>query len=337
MFKDFLLQENITGYRAKQFWQQYLLQGATSAAEITTWPKELREKLAQQGEFLPLKEKQVFTAKDGNTVKVLFERPDGLVIESVLMRHRDGRNTICVSSMVGCPVGCVFCATGKMGFLANLTAEEIVEQVIYFARILRKENEKVTNVVFMGMGEPLLNYEPVLEAVKILTDPDFLGLSDRRISISTSGYPKQIIKLVESGYKGKLAISLHAPNQELRASLMPVAVANPLPELMASLDRFVELTNKRVFYEYLLLDGVNDTVEHAAELALLLRGRLAHVNLIPFNPIPGTALTKSSRTKVQAFLDELEAQGITATIRVPFGVEIAGACGQLATKISANS
>jgi 23S rRNA (adenine2503-C2)-methyltransferase len=234
--------------------------------------------------------------------------------------------------MIGCPVGCLFCATGKLGFIANLSADEIVEQVLYFQRILKKENAHVTNVVFMGMGEPLLNLDEVLKAVAILTDPEKMALSDRRISISTSGYILQLEKLLQSGYKGKLAISLHAPEQSLRATLMPVAALNPLPELMLALDKFTKETNKRIFYEYLLINGVNDSDTEALQLAYLLKGKLAHVNLIPFNQVPGSDWKRSPKDSVALFLDILTAHGISATVRASMGTDIAGACGQLAGK-----
>jgi len=237
--------------------------------------------------------------------------------------------------MIGCPVGCVFCATGRMGFIANLTADEIIEQVLYFGRILKPLNKNITNVVFMGMGEPLLNLPQVLAAVEILTNPEKMGLSDRRVAISTSGYIKQLYNLVESGFKGRLAISLHAPNQVLRAKLMPVSKIHPLNELMYALDAYVAKTNKRIFYEYLLLDNVNDSTEHANELADLLYGRLAHVNLIPFNSIGDPELKKSRRETVIKFQEQLTARGISATIRVTMGSDIAGACGQLATDTAA--
>jgi len=282
--------------------------------------------------LLSLNPKKTLVTENGATTKILFTRlSDNLQFESVLMRHDDGRNTVCVSCMVGCPVNCAFCATGKLGFKANLTYEEIVDQVIYFAHILKAENLVVSNVVYMGMGEPMLNLESVVRSVTILTDPNKVGLSPRRITISTAGYAPQIIKLTDMNYAGNMAISLHAPNQELREKLMPVAKNYKLPELMKSIDYYVSKTNRRVSYEYILIDGLNDTEQHAKELAELLRGRLVHVNLIPYNPVSSLKFQKSSRNRVYKFLHFLEDKGVNATIRVTMGDDTNAACGQLAS------
>ncbi len=335
MFNEFLETEKLPAFRLRQLWKFYYQQYPNSFEELSTWPADLRKRLVDQVPFTALQLKQEFKSKSSGTIKALFVRPnDGKLIEAVLMQHQDGRNTVCVSSMIGCPVGCVFCATGRMGFIANLTQDEIIEQVLYFGRLLKPKGKKITNVVFMGMGEPLLNLPQVIPAVDILTNPEKMGLSDRRVAISTSGYIKQLKDLVDSGFKGRLAISLHAPNQALRAKLMPVANTHPLADLMYALDEYVARTNKRVFYEYLLLDNVNDSVEHANELADLLYGRLAHVNLIPFNSIGDPELKKSRRETVTRFQEQLISRGISATIRITMGSDIEGACGQLATKVT---
>ena len=246
------------------------------------------------------------------------------------MKHRDGRNTVCVSCMIGCPVGCSFCATGKMGFRGNLTATEIVEQVLYFARILKTSKERVSNVVFMGMGEPMLNLIEVEEAIKRLTDEQMLGLSDKRITVSTSGYVEQLKILIRHGFKGRLAISLHAPNQKLRESLMPVAKNHSLKDLFRVLDDYESVSNKRISYEYILIKGVNDRPQDAHDLVKLLTNRLAHVNLIPYNRIKGVDFKTSGADSIQKFRDILDRGGIHNTIRITMGSDVAAACGQLA-------
>ncbi len=332
MIEEFVKSRNLPQYRLTQFNQAFYRELINTYGQLTTWPKELREELKLQVPFTSLKLITSQTSAKGDTTKVLFQRNDSKKLETVLMWHKDGRNTICVSSMIGCPVGCRFCATGKLGFGGNLTAQEIVDQVLYFARILKKEGQKVTNVVFMGMGEPLLNLEAVLGAIKILTDPEKLGLSQRRITISTSGFIPQFKQLIASGFRGRMAISLHAPNQSLREFLMPVAKKYPLPELMKTIDEYVKLTNKRVSYEYLLIKGLNDQDEQAKELGKLLRHRLHHVNLIPFNPVKGEDFVRPERGEVIRFSQLLERYGVHHTIRVTMGKDISAACGQLAGK-----
>lgn len=333
MFREFITKHNLANFRILQLWQYYYQKGVTDASKITVWPLTLRDELQKEQSFEIFNVITENTSKDASTTKVLLERKvDGKRLESVLMRHKSGRNTVCVSCMIGCPVGCVFCATGKLGFQANLTADEIVEQVLYFERKLLTSGENVSNVVFMGMGEPLLNLDNVLEAIAIMTDPKKMGMSDRRIAISTSGYYRELPRLLEAEFKGKLAISLHAPNQELRVKLMPMAKAYPLDELLKALDDYVAVTNKRILYEYLLLQDINDKPEHALELAKLLKGRLAHVNLIPFNSVQGSPLKQSQRQRINAFESLLLNAGISVTIRASMGADIDGACGQLAAK-----
>jgi len=235
--------------------------------------------------------------------------------------------------MVGCPVGCDFCATGKMKFNGNLSTQEIVDQVLYFSRILQKEDQKVSNVVFMGMGEPMLNFENVTKAIDILTDPNKLAMSKRRITVSTSGYVAQLKMLMEQGFRGRLAISLHASNQALRETLMPVAKVYSLDALMGFLDEYVEVTNKRISYEYILIDGINDTEVNAIELSNLLENRLAHVNLIPYNTISGSSFKRSSQSSMQKFTNILDKNHINYSYRVTMGDDINAACGQLTTKI----
>jgi len=333
MITKFATDNGLANYRIEQFNKQYYQNLIGSFSELTTWPKTLREKLIAEVDFSSLEfEKEVISAK-GNTHKVLFKRKlDGQRIETVLMRHKDNRNTVCISCMVGCPVGCVFCATGKMGFGGNLTTKEIIDQVLYFQRLLNKSAQKLTNIVFMGMGEPMLNLVNVKEAISILTAENKLGFSQRRITISTSGYIPQFNQLVESGFRGRVAISLHAPNQELRAKLMPVAKIYPLDKLLAALDDYTLLTNKRVSYEYVLIKGVNDLDIHALQLVELFANRLAHINLIPYNPIKEESFVRTTKTQMDSFTGILDDYNMNYTIRVTMGDDVNAACGQLADR-----
>lgn len=332
MIDTFANKHNLAAYRVTQFNEQFYAHGIASFDELTTWSKDLREKLKQEVPFMTLEFETELISKNGNTHKVLFKREDGQRIEAVLMLHKDGRNTVCVSCMVGCPVNCSFCATGKMGFGGNLSVTEIIDQVMYFQRKLVPQGKRVTNVVFMGMGEPMLNLDNVQGALDILTDPQKLGLGARRVTISTSGYIPQFKQLVKKGFRGRVAISLHAPNQEIRAKLMPVAKVFPLDQLMQTLDEYVELTNKRVSYEYVMIRNVNDQDNHAHDLANMLRGRLAHVNLIPYNPIKEVPFKRSERNRIDSFKHILERAGVHVTVRVTMGDDVDAACGQLADR-----
>ena len=253
---------------------------------------------------------------------------DGYPVETVAMRHRD-RTTVCVSSQSGCPLKCTFCATGSMGLGRNLTQGEIVEQVLVLARILRDQGRRVTNVVMMGMGEPFLNYDEVLAACRRLNDPAGFGLGARSIAISTAGWIPGIERLATEPMQVRLALSLHAPNDALRAELMPVNRRYPLAKLMAACRAYRETSGRQIFIEYLLLDGVNDTDEHAVELGQLLRGGGYHVNLISYNPTQA-GYKGSGQTRVRAFARVLEKQGVSATYRASHGRDIDAACGQLA-------
>lgn len=324
---------NLPSYRTSQVLRAIYVDLVASFDEITTISKDLREKLSEKIDFPALTPITELVSKDENTIKVLFQRQhNDQKIEAVLMRHDDGRNTVCVSCMVGCPVGCSFCATGQMGFGGNLTADEIVEQVLYFARLLKTEGEKVTNVVYMGMGEPLLNLPALKDSLTILSEQ--FGLGKRRFTVSTSGYLPQLKDLIDWGYRGRIAVSLHASNQGVRAQLMPVAKAYPLDRLLAALFKFEELTGKRITYEYIMIDGVNDQIIHAEELGRLLNGHLAHVNLIPYNKIKGPSFEQSPSEHIRRFQKVLDKYGIPNTVRVTMGADVNAACGQLAAKQS---
>jgi 23S rRNA (adenine2503-C2)-methyltransferase len=266
---------------------------------------------------------------DNKTIKALITLEDNLKIEAVLMKYPD-RNTICVSSQVGCPLGCLFCATGQMGFQRSLSVSEIVGQVILFARILKAENQKITNIVFMGMGEPFLNYENVLSVIKLLNDPEKMGLGARRFSISTCGIIEGINKLAEEPMEINLAISLHTVNNELRSKLMPINLKYPLDKVMDAVSDYVNKTKREVMFEYVLLNNVNDSEEQAGELARRMRNDFFHVNLIEYNETGGE-FKSSPRDKANVFKKVLEKEGISFTERQSLGKEIKGACGQLAT------
>ena len=332
MIDDFIKKYNLPEYRKTQFHTQYYKNAISSFDELSNWSKDLRESLKTEVEFTSIIPSKVFGDISKDTMKVLFQRvSDNKLFESVLLRHKDGRNTVCVSCMIGCPVGCKFCATGKMGFISNLISTEIVDQILYFQRLLKIIDQKVTNIVFMGMGEPLLNIKEVFGAIDIITDPQKLALSIRRITISTCGVINGIRELIKLKYKGRLAISLHAPEQQLRESLIPMAKLNKLEDLMNVLDDYVETTGQRVSYEYVLLNGVNDTKKCAEDLSILLGGRMAHVNLIRYNIIDNGEFTKSIQENVNHFCAVLKKYKINYTVRVSLGSEIEGACGQLTT------
>jgi len=308
--------------------------------KATILPQNLRQKLSKNYPIQELKAEKILTSKDGQTIKVLFVLRDDLKIESVLMRHIDGRRTVCVSSQVGCSIGCRFCATGQQGFKRNLSADEIVEQVLFFARFLRTKptedgplsTEKVTNIVFMGMGEPFLNYDNVLEAIKILNDKEGFNLGARHISISTIGITEGIEKLAKEKLQINLAISLHAPNNNLRSKLMPINKKYPIEKILAAVNDYIKKTKRRVMFEYLMIDGVNDFEGEAEELAKLLKKPFYFINLISFNPIGHSDFKPSPGWKIKKFKEILEKARIATTQRYRFGKEIKAACGQLADR-----
>jgi len=297
--------------------------------EVTNLPKDLREILERKCPLAIASE--IVTADDGKTAKAVIRLDDGVTIETVLMRHRGGRNTVCVSSQAGCPLGCDFCLTGQRGFTRNLTAGEIVGQIIVFARILKLEDERIRNVVFMGMGEPFLNYDAVMNSIRLMNDPEGLKIGARRISISTIGIVKGIKKLTREPLQINLAVSLHIPDDRLRTRLIPANKEHPIGEVLEAVAGYIESTGRKVMIEYLLLDGINDSPEDAKKLIILLKRSLRHlyyVNLITYNP---TGKYRSPpRNRIEKFQKALEDAGITVTLRHRFGREIKAACGQLA-------
>ena len=306
-------------YRAGQVWR-WAARGAASYAEMTNVPAGLRDRLAAAVPFSTLEVEREEHARDG-TVKALFRTHDGHPVEAVLMRYRDGRRSLCLSSQSGCPLTCTFCATGQMAFGRNLTASEILDQALHFRRI-----EPVDHAVFMGMGEPMLNLDAALDAARLLPD---VGITNRRTTISTVGWLPGLRRFVDEVEEPiRLALSLHAPNDELRSQLMPVNVRYPLKDVLAECVRYFGLGRRKVFVEYVMLGGVNDRVEQARALADLLDPTVFKVNLIPYNPTGMYAA--STRKAIAAFKDVLDNARLPATVRLTRGRDIAAACGQLA-------
>jgi 23S rRNA (adenine2503-C2)-methyltransferase len=312
-------------FRADQVWE-WTARGATSYDEMTNLPAALRDRLAGELPFSTLELVDEALARDG-TEKALFRTHDGRPVEAVLMRYRDGRRSLCLSSQSGCPLTCTFCATGRMKFGRNLTASEILDQALHFRR-----KEPVNHAVFMGMGEPMLNVDNVLAAAELLPD---LGITPRRTTVSTVGWIPGIERLTTDGPPLRLALSLHAADPALRSELMPVNDRYPLPEVIAACLRWREARRQQVYVEYLMLDGVNDRYEQAVQLAELLEPRNAFkVNLIPYNPTDA-AYDGSTRGAIDAFRAALEEHGLRATVRLTRGRDIDAACGQLAARNAA--
>jgi 23S rRNA (adenine2503-C2)-methyltransferase len=305
-------------YRAKQVWE-WVARGARSYEEMTNLPGALRERLEAE---VPLSTLSVVAEakSDDGTVKTLFHTADGRPIEAVLMRYRNGRRSVCLSSQSGCPLTCTFCATGQMKFGRNLTVGEILDQALHFRR-----SEDIDHVVFMGMGEPTMNIDNVLAACALLPD---LGVTPRRTAISTVGWVPGIDRIAECEMPISLALSLHAPNDGLRSQIMPVNERYPIAEVLAACERYRAARRRKVFVEYVMLDGVNDHPEHARELAVRLDPRGYKVNLIPYNPTG--SYDGSSPERIEAFRAILAEHRITATVRLTRGRDIDAACGQLA-------
>jgi len=356
-------------YRAKQIYQAVTKNLISSWDEAIELPKDWHEILNREIKISELKVKEVVPGRglinQTPTTKIAFLTHNNQVIESVLMRHDRDRNTVCVSTQVGCPMDCKFCATGKLGFTRNLEAEEIVDQVLEFARMLKNVTvgagssrpkkqdaetaplQKITNIVFMGMGESFLNYENVITAIKILNDKDGFNLGHRHMTISTSGIVPGIERFAEEKIQTNLAISLHAPNDKIRDAIMPVNQKYPLKMLLPAVSEYMEKTGRKVFFEYVLLKGVNDSNENIQELIALLKRyfvnqmQLVHVNLIGFNLIEEANATQglcvpsfepSSKERTRSIFDLLQKNGILSTVRYHFGGDINAACGQLGRK-----
>ena len=329
-------------YRAKQLQHWLYKRYAHSYDDMSNFPAYFKSKLSESTYISTLDPVQQLKSNDG-TVKTLFSLTDDQTIESALMRYSNDntreRTTVCVSSQVGCAIGCAFCSTGQQGFERNLTPGEIIGQVLYFARYLRDQSQNqprqslpITNVVFMGMGEPLANYENVRQSLDILNSPEGIGLGMRNITISTAGMVPQIRCLGDERLQTGLAISLHASNNELRNKLVPLNRKYPLQELLKACQYHYEMTGRRTSFEYILLEGLNDSLSQAGSLARLLSGMNCHVNLIAANSTPDSTYRPPSQAKVRAFQEELQRRHVTVTLRQPKGKDIDAACGQLRSR-----
>ena len=317
-----------TKFRAKQIHNWIYTKSVSNIDDMTNLSKDFREELKTKAVITETKIKVKQVSSDG-TIKYLIEYPDGECVETVLMRFDNRANlTACVSSQVGCAVNCSFCATGKRGFIRNLTYKEIIEQVL---TIQRDTGLKVTNIVFMGQGEPLLNLDNVMKALQIFNDDFQIGA--RRITISTSGIVPKIRELAKMELQSTLAISLHAPNHEIREELMPIEKKYPLDELKSALLEYVEKTGRRITVEYILIHGFNDTVKSAKELAHLLKDLKCNINLIPYNSVDETKYKKSTNDDIMRFKYLLEHSGKKVTVRLERGADIDAACGQLRGKV----
>jgi 23S rRNA (adenine2503-C2)-methyltransferase len=337
---NLLQQWNEPAYRAKQIWQGLYQQFYDSPEQFTSLAKPLREKLAANLTFSAIKQKLYLDSSDGQTRKTLFELRDGQVIEAVLMRYDPdtftgrGRRTLCISTQAGCAMGCVFCATGQMGFKRHLSSGEIIAQVMYYARLLKQENQNVTNIVLMGMGEPFHNYDNTMAAIDRLNHPEGYNFGARRFTISTVGLVPMIRRFADEKRQVNLAISLHAADDESRVSMLPINKKYKIVEVIDACRYYVSQTGRRITFEWALIHGVNDTPEVAKKLAARLKGLLCHVNAIPLNPTAGYHGKATDRGRAALFKEALEQAGIPCTIRMRRGIDIHAGCGQLAGAVS---
>ena len=320
-------------YRAKQLYQWLYTKYTDDVNEMNNLPVNLRQWLMNNYNCrFPKIVKEQISKIDGTT-KFLLELADKQTVETVLMFHggkaAKQRKTLCISSQVGCPIGCVFCATGKMGLKRNLVTGEIIGQILAVSKIYGK----IDNVVYMGMGEPLLNYANVLKSIRIITDEMGLNFSSRKITISTCGLIPEIKKLSEEKIPLTLAVSLHGANNELRNALVPINKKYPLEDLLGAVKYFISKTNRKVTFEYILAKDINDSIIHAKDLAALLKGLLCNVNIIPANPVPGTAMNRPNEKAIANFIQILQSKGIETVVRNEKGADIDAACGQLISTV----
>lgn len=321
-------------FRARQVWEWLYAHKVTTFNAMTTLPLALRERLEAAYTIDPLTPVTELRSSDGHTVKRLFRLHDGQLIESVLMEYDGVRRTACISTQAGCAMGCVFCATGQMGFARHLTSGEIVAQALVFARELEANGERLSNVVLMGMGEPLHNYDATLSAIHRLNDARGLNIGQRHITLSTVGLVPEIRRFAREGTQVKLAISLHAATDAERSKLLPVNRRWPLSELLDAVRDYIDRTGRRVTFEWALIAGENDTIEQAETLGSLLEGLKCHVNLIPLNPTEGYGGQPSDPARVSAFQDRLQAHRVPSTVRVRRGIDIQAGCGQLKSAVT---
>jgi 23S rRNA (adenine2503-C2)-methyltransferase len=316
-------------FRAGQVLDWIYKQQKLSFSEMSNLSQELREKLSASFQYPLIQCVRTLESEDQETIKFLWQLACGKKVESVLILS-DERRTVCVSSQVGCPARCAFCASGREGLVRNLSAAEIIEQVLHINHFLKEKGERVSHIVFMGMGEPLENYEAVVKAIGILNSEDGFNISQRRITVSTVGVVEGILRLAKEELKVNLALSLHAPNQHIRKKIIPYARRYPLEEVLMAVDEYAYRTKRDITYEYTLLAGINDKLEMAKELAVLLKDKQCTVNLIPYNPVEGLNLNRPEKDRIEDFRAILDEAEINTTWRYTKGKDIAAACGQLA-------
>lgn len=316
-------------FHARQVLDWVYRKGVMTWEQMTNLSKELRQKLTSGMRLSVLELVRIVDSNDGETFKFLWRLQDGKLVESVLILSGE-RRTVCVSSQVGCPVKCAFCASGKEGFVRNLRPAEIVEQVVQINAWLIAKGERVSHVVYMGMGEPFKNYDTVVKSIRQLSQPGMLNISQRRITISTVGIVEGIKRFTNEDMKVSLVLSLHAPNQRIRQKIIPYARKYPLDQIMEAMDEYAEKTKRDVTYEYILLAGINDHPDHAFELSHLLKGKQCTVNIIPYNPVQGLRLRRPEKKTIKEFRSVLYGSKIVNTCRYTKGDDIAAACGQLA-------
>lgn len=324
-----LREQGVKEFHAKQLIDWVYQKGVLDWNAMSNLSKDLRVNLAKLVKLPVLELVRVQDSDDLETYKFLWKLRDGKLVESVLICSGT-RRTVCVSSQVGCPAKCAFCASGKNGFFRNLRPAEIVEQVVQINAWLMRKGEFVSHVVYMGMGEPLKNYDPVVKSIRLLSDPDLLNLSQRRITVSTVGIVEGIKRLALEGLKVNLVLSLHAPNQKIRMKIIPYARKYPLEDIISAMDDYAHKTKRDITYEYILIAGINDHPDHAHELAHLLHGKQCTVNLIPYNPVAGLHLKRPDKKAVKQFRSVLFGSKVVNTCRYTKGEDIAAACGQLA-------
>jgi 23S rRNA (adenine2503-C2)-methyltransferase len=326
-----LSQEGEKSFRAKQIFHWVYERKVCDWESMTDLNKALRAKLKEKFSIASIKEKNREFSKDEETIKFLWELADGKLVESVLICS-DERRTVCVSSQVGCPARCAFCASGKEGLLRNLSAAEIFEQVYQIDLFLHQKGQRVSHVVFMGMGEPFENYDNVIKTIFLLNDPLRLNISQRRITVSTVGVVEGIQRFMKEDLNVNLVLSLHAPNQHIRKKIIPYSRRYALEDILSAMVAFSKQSKRDITYEYTLIQGINDQPEHAQELAMLLQGQQCTVNLIPYNPVQGLHLKRPEKEAIEEFRRILTSHEIVTTWRYTKGKDIAAACGQLALK-----
>lgn len=327
--EEWLVKNEEPRFHAKQIFEWVYQKSVLSWDSMSNLSRALRTKLIAAFRLPVLELLKVTPSTDLETYKFLWRLPDSKLVESVLICSGT-RRTVCVSSQVGCPAKCAFCASGKLGFFRNLRPAEILAQVVQINNWLKEKNERVCHVVYMGMGEPFKNYDSVVTSINMLSDPTVLNISQRRITVSTVGITEGIRRLTNEGLKVSLVLSLHAPNQRIRLKIIPYARKYPLEEIMKAMDEYTVKTKRDVTFEYTLIAGINDHPDHAFELAHLLKGRQCTVNLIPYNPVPGVRLNRPDKQAIKQFRSVLFGSKIVNTCRYTKGDDIAAACGQLA-------